>query len=86
MDRARIISVNVEAGEAGLLHATSAQMKELLVSGESIEEIREALPAVIRAIFDSHGETVQVLEVENNDVGIPMPWVIVPKGRYAAAR
>ena len=86
MHLAKIISVNIEAGEAGLFHATSAQMKELLVSGESVEEIREALPAVIRAIFDAHGESVQVLEAENSDVGISMAWVIVPDHSSAATR
>jgi hypothetical protein len=76
MGRAKIISVLVEQGEAGLLHGTSPQMKELFVSGETIEEIVEAVPEVIKAIYSAHGQSVSVVPADYAD-GIPMPWVIL---------
>lgn len=44
------ITINVERGEAGLLHATSPEMRDLFVSGETLGEIKKAVPAVIAAI------------------------------------
>lgn len=78
MDRAKIISVTVEPGKSGLLHATSPQMRELLVSGDTLEELNIAIPDVIKAIFDAHGHSVSVIKADDGGIGIPMPWVVVP--------
>lgn len=80
MNRAKIIGVLIEAGEADLFHATSPDMPELLVSGESIEDVKTAVPAVIEAIFKAHGSDVSVVEAESDDAPrIPAPWVIIPQ-------
>ena len=77
MTRAKIISIEIETGDAGLFHATSPQMGELFVSGESVEEVLDAVPAVIEAIYKAHGKEVSALPADNDDVNIPMPWVIL---------
>ena len=83
MTKAKIISVEITKGEAGLLHAMSPQMSELFVSGESKEELIEAVPEVIRAIYKAHGKDVTVLEAESSDTPIPMPWVILSNADMA---
>ena len=90
MGRAKIISVEVRRGTAGLLHATSPQMRELYVAAGSLDDLRKSILASIEAIFAAHGEAVSVIEAEPKDAlvgveaeradaGLEMPWVIVPK-------
>lgn len=52
----RTITVEVSQGVAGLLHATSPEMKELFVSGETQAELREAVPHIVPAIIEARGE------------------------------
>ncbi|MEM6610219.1 MAG: hypothetical protein AAF689_16775 [Pseudomonadota bacterium] len=87
MLKAKIITIIIERGRAGLFHATSPQMTELLVSGESVQEVRSAVPAVVEAIYGAHGKSVQVYETEpeGEDPAIPAPWVIVPNRGSATA-
>jgi len=47
------MEIRIERGGAGLFHATSPQMPELFVSGETVEEIREAVPVVVDAILEA---------------------------------
>lgn len=84
MTKAKIISIVIDKGDAGLLHATSPQMPELFVSGETEGELLEAVPVVLRAIFKAHGKDVQVVEVEDDMPGVPMPWVILSTTGHAA--
>ena len=80
MNQAKIISVEIESGEAGLFHATSPQLQELFVSGESEDEVLNAVPDVIATIFSLKGEDVAAYPVEQENVAIPEPWVIVGHG------
>ena len=48
------IRIIVEKGEAGLYHATSPDMRELLVSGETVAEVEAAAPIVAAAIRESY--------------------------------
>lgn len=81
MRRAKIISVQITEGSGGLLHATSPQMRELFVSGRSIDAVKSAVPGVIEAIFEAHGESVRVVEADD-DIALPMPWVILRQERH----
>lgn len=78
MGRAKIISVDITDAGDGSLRATSRQMEGLFIHGESEEELREVLPAVLEAMFRAVGETVRVVAADS-DFGIPMPWVVLPK-------
>lgn len=84
MSKAQIISVEITNGEGGLLHATSPDMTELLVTGESMDELRSAVPIVIEEICRAHGRSVTVVEAENGRDRIPMPWVIMPSTERVA--
>lgn len=84
MRKARIIDVVIERGGAGLYHATSPNLRGLLVSGETVEEVREAVPAVIEAIFDASGESVRAIEAVD-DTNRSSPWVVLPRAELAVA-
>lgn len=79
MSRAHIVMINVEAGDAGLYHATSPQMKELFISRESVEELLEAVPHMIREIYDLKGEIVTVIPTDDDDPARSVPWVVLPQ-------
>lgn len=84
MKLAKIINVVVEKVEGGMFFATSPQMRELMVSGTTESEVHEAVPQVIREIFDAHGQSVAVIEAEKDNEDLPMPWVIVPTSATGA--
>jgi len=85
MDRARIISIVIEPGDAGLFHASSPEMQELFVSGRTIEDVKLAVPQVIEAIYRAHGTDVHVVEAEAG-AELYAPWVVLPKEALAAHR
>ncbi|WP_425081276.1 hypothetical protein [Ruegeria arenilitoris] len=85
MSRAKIITIEIEHGDAGLLHATSPQVRELFVSRKTVDEIKQAVPVLIKAIFENRGEDVSVVEAdEDQGLDIPMPWVILQNSCGAA--
>lgn len=83
MSKATIVSIQVETGDTGALYATSEQMREVFVSGETLDELKEAIPVVIEAIFDAKGERVQVMEATSPFCGEQFPFVIVPTNSEA---
>jgi predicted RNase H-like HicB family nuclease len=85
MKRAKIVGVVIEKGDAGLFHATSPDLRGLFVSGESIEEVKSAVPLVIEALFDAQGESVRVIEAEDHGKATPAPWVVLPKASVELA-
>ena len=76
MPKAHIVTVNVEAGD-GLYHATSPEMKELFISLETVEEVLDAVPHLIRAIYDIRGEDVTVLATDDENTTRAVPWVVL---------
>lgn len=79
MDRAKIISVVIKDSGDGTLRATSPQMAGLFIHGNTEEELREALPVVLEAMFRAIGQTVTVVDADGEGLDIPMPWVVLPK-------
>ena len=63
--RAKIIEIDVEQNPSGLMHATSRSMRELLVSGHSMDELFSDIPIVISEIYSAHGHAVDVFEAEH---------------------
>lgn len=84
-NHAKIVTIEVSQGDAGLLHATSPEVKELFVSGETIAEVTEAVPVVLTAIYAAHGVRVTVVEAEANDLDLPAPWVVLSGPAFAQA-
>lgn len=83
MGRPKIISIVIEDVGDGLLRATSPQVHGLFLHGETVDELKEAVPAVLEAMFRSVGQSVRVLEADDEAHSIPMPWVILPSERVA---
>ena len=79
MMRAKIIHVDISEGEKGLFYATSPEIKELFVGAKTHEEAKESVPRVIEAIFQARGESVRVLDVDDAEMQMPRPWVIVSR-------
>lgn len=73
-----MVSIVVEVGEAGLLHATSPQIPELLVTGTSMDELRLAVPEVVEALCSAQGQAVRVVapEADGRQVSFP-PLMLV---------
>lgn len=76
MKKAKIVNIKVERGDAGLYYATSPQLKELFVSGETEGELYAAVPTLIEALFAAKGMVVSVIEAEPDPVA-PQPWVVL---------
>ena len=85
MKRAKIISVLIQKGDAGLYHATSSDMLGLFVSGKTEDEVKTAVPRVIEALFDAQGESVTVIEAEDRGGPAAAPWVVLPKAAMELA-
>lgn len=80
--RARLIPVEVTAGEGRLLIATSPSMPKLRVVATSMEELEREIPACIALLYKAlHGEDVAVLPVDSDmpiGTGGFQPWAAVP--------
>lgn len=69
------ITINVEAGEAGLFHATSPQMRELFVTGTSVVETIAKIPEPLEALWalqefrEKGGKTLEQImsEIESGE-------------------
>lgn len=80
--RARLIPVEVTAGEGRLLIATSPSMPKLRVVAISQEELAREIPACIAMLFKAmHGLDVSVWPVDSDlpiGSGNFQPWAAVP--------
>lgn len=47
------LTINIEAGEAGLFHATSPQVPELFVTGESIADTLAKVPETLDGLTEA---------------------------------
>ena len=63
-ERARIIHIRIEAGEEGLLYATSPEMPGLLVAEKDMDALMTEVPRVIKALFEALGDQVVIIETE----------------------
>jgi hypothetical protein len=75
--KAKIVHIQVEADKSGLLFATSADLKGLLVAERTREELEAAIPAAITALYAACGTAVVVTMLEDGDDEYA-PWVAVP--------
>jgi predicted RNase H-like HicB family nuclease len=78
--KARIVNIVVEEGRSGVFFATSLDMPNLMVAGQSREDVLAKLPAVIESLYFATGAKVVVSELENNSerdgVSGSLPWVV----------
>jgi hypothetical protein len=74
--KAKILKIDLRAGEAGLWHATSPDMPAFRVTETSREDALAQIPIVLSAYCNIDGEPVAAFQVapENAD---DLRWVIV---------
>jgi hypothetical protein len=76
---AKIIKVQVKQGRAGLLYATSSQLKGLLVAQPNRAALEAEVPAAILEMFAAGGEQVVVGRVEGKEEASAEPsFVAIP--------
>lgn len=75
--KAKIVRVKVERGSAGLYYATSPDVRGLLVAKSTVEELEEAIPEALTALYLALGIRVVVSEAEDSDDGEYSPWVAI---------
>lgn len=57
------VNVRIEKGKAGLYHGVSDDMPSLLLSGESVDEVRAAAALIVKAVCEARGEPVPRVKV-----------------------
>ena len=75
--KAKIVHIQVEEDKSGLLFATSADLKGLLVAESQREALETAIPTAITALYAACGVAVVVTMLEDGDDDYA-PWVAVP--------
>lgn len=75
--KARVVRIRVEEGETGLFFATSPDLRGLLVAKPTVDELDEAIPAAIAALYEALGVNVVVTMLDRADDEF-RPWVAVP--------
>ncbi len=77
--RARLVRVRVRQGEAGLLFATSPDLRGLLVAERTAEELEVAIPQAVTDLYAACGEAVVVSRMATTDAhDDDEAWVAFP--------
>jgi hypothetical protein len=78
--RARIVRIEFERGEAGLIFAVSPDLRGLLVAERTMEEVKAAIPQAIMDLYAACGEPVVVSRVDssNDQADEDGSWVAFP--------
>lgn len=74
----KIVRVTVEQGKAGLLFATSPDLKGLLVAKRTIEALEEAIPSAVADLYAACGVEVIVTRAEKAQGEVSPPWIAFP--------
>ena len=75
--RARVVRIEFERGDAGLIFAVSPDLKGLLVAERTMDAVEAAIPQAITDLYAACGEAVVVSRV---DIGSAAEdsWVAFP--------
>lgn len=82
-NKAKIVRVSMDQGKAGLFYAQSPDLRGLLVTAETTEELKAKVPGAIADLLKAVGLDVVVTEAEDGN-SRERPWVAVPKVLVAA--
>jgi hypothetical protein len=80
---AKIIKVQVRQGHAGLLYATSSQLRGLLVAQPNRAALEAEVPAAIREMLAAGGEQVVVSRVEGKEEASAEPSFVAMSAEIA---
>lgn len=83
MTKAHVIRLVIEHSMAGMVFASSPDVRELNVAGHTVEGAKEAAALAIAALYEMRGETVDVHELEADDGAGPRLVVV---RQYALAQ
>jgi hypothetical protein len=77
--KAKVVRVKVEMGKAGLLYATSPDLRGLLVAEPTLEALQASIPTAVADLYAACGADVVVtmLDSQSDDDGLT-PWVAFP--------
>lgn len=87
--RARLVRIEFERGEAGLIFAVSPDLRGLLVAERTMEQVEAAIPQAIMDLYAACGEPVVVSRVDApRHTDDDKSWVAFPAeiARRALAR
>lgn len=76
--RARIVHVEFEHGDAGLIFAVSPDLKGLLVAERTMDAVVAAIPQAIMDLYAACGEAVVVSRVDDGRDADDDAWVAFP--------
>ena len=76
-NKAKIVRVKIEQGNAGLFYATSPDLKGLLVAEPNIDDLDVAISKSIVDLYAACGETVVVTPAQDDNPDF-FPWVAIP--------
>jgi hypothetical protein len=75
--QAKLLRINVVAGEAGLWHAKSQDLPAFRVTDISRAGVIEDIPIVLEAFHTLNGEPVKAFQIEPEHAD-DFRWVIIP--------
>jgi hypothetical protein len=58
------IDIQIVRGNAGLIHARSRQMRSLMLTGRSEDELWRDMDPVLRDLLDMQGDTVVTMKID----------------------
>ncbi|MEO0859194.1 MAG: hypothetical protein AAFY65_01175 [Pseudomonadota bacterium] len=79
MTLAKIITIQIEHLESGLIAATSDDVKGLFAVAEDLDTLKENTRQQLQMLFEVRGHNVLAIETEGNDTQAPPPWVVLSK-------
>jgi hypothetical protein len=82
--QAKLLKIDVWAGEAGLWHASSLDLPSFHLTETSREEILRQIPLVLEAFYTISGSPVTAYQVERH-ARDDLYWVIVPSRHQSTA-
>ena len=85
--KAKVINVIIREDESGMFFASSSDLRGLHLACETLDELREEIPLIIKLLLEAEGLKVSVIEAEAKDLeklGV-RPWIAVPAAQLSAA-
>lgn len=76
--KAKVVNISIERGESGAYFATSPELKGLLVSKMTIQDLYRDIPRAIAELYALCGIDVAVTAAEGGSE-YEHPWVAVPE-------
>lgn len=74
----KIVRIEYKKGDAGLLFATSPDLKGLFVTERAMDAFERSIPAAIKDLYAACGVNVVVGMAEQIDQDSRPPWIAFP--------